>query len=223
MHIRKVLMAVGVGMALAMSAHGASAQEEETPDNEGYFMRDVLGWAGLVPEARPSIQYRERPPLVLPPSAGNQLPPPIDHRTTVGSKAPNWPNDPDAAAAARNARDAKIPRTETEAYRAEKHDRMSPRELQAGRRAGAGIPQTPTGALPEGSRAANYVDPDFLRANGRLEDEKLVPGQEPSRKMLTDPPTGLRKPSMAAKNVAAEPVVRVDESKPGFFTNRNNQ
>ncbi len=217
MQLRKMcLAAIGVGMALTMNSFAAFAQEEEAPDNDGYFMQDVLGWIGIVPESKPTIDYRERPTLVVPPKGGAKLPPPID-RTKMNARAKNWPNDPDAA----RARDAGVPFTETEAYKMQKNGRLSPEQLQAVRRSGS-APQGPLGAVPEGSRAANYVDPDFLRNNGKAPEEQVLPGQEPRRKFLTDPPTGLRKPSTPGKVVAPAPQQTVDPSSPRAFFTRND-
>src|SRR3954451_25350014 len=67
--MKRIASFAALGAAvLAVSAGDAQAQE-------GVFMRDLLGTLGVIPEAKPRIEYRERPTLVVPPKSA--LPAPV--------------------------------------------------------------------------------------------------------------------------------------------------
>ncbi len=99
--------------------------------------------------------------------------------------------------------------------------------MPGGRTARSTTPQEPAPYEIERSLAASgWVHPDKLRSMGRQArpDNTLVAGQEPPRRYLTDPPTGLRVPSdkgplSAGKSIAA-PVVSEREEKDPLNTFR---
>ena len=70
-------LTLGLGIALPAQAQ------------EGTLLRDIFGRLGIMEPEQPQIEYRERAPLVVPPS--RDLPPPRPPEQ-VGS-APNWPED----------------------------------------------------------------------------------------------------------------------------------
>jgi hypothetical protein len=191
-----------VGLATGMTP--ALAQE-----GSGVFMKDVLGKLGIIDEEAPTIEYKERAPLVIPPKLN--LPAP----GTVGAARPaNWPKDPDVAAAQRAREEANRP-----AKVRNDHDGatvLSVDELRKGRRPGAQVVNTPDPDRCTGDNCRLYLSPDFLRNNGRIGPEKssIAYGQEPERSTLADPPKGYRMPSANAPlgDGRGSPIMREDEA-----------
>ncbi len=85
--IRQLALGSALALALAAMAPG-SARAEDGGDNS--LFGSVLKGLGLGGEN--NIEYRERPPLVVPPT--RDLPPP---QTTATVRNPNWPVDPKTA------------------------------------------------------------------------------------------------------------------------------
>ena len=175
--------------ATLLATTAASAQE-------GMFAKDLLGSVGIIPKERPRIDYRERAPLVLPPKM--ELRDPADPQGLHAAN-PQWPNDPDVAAARRREADARTPVTHTERRRVEQNATLSLEEIRSGRRAGAGIPDAPVVRRGDSSREDTWIHPDQLRREGRKEDTQLSSMDEPERRDLTQPPSGFRKPTLQVK------------------------
>ena len=74
-------------------------------------MRDLLGKAGIIAREQADIDYRERAPLVVPPRLDLREP---GQGGGAQARGPQWPNDPDIAAARRRQADARTPVTELE-------------------------------------------------------------------------------------------------------------
>lgn len=174
------------GAVLALlAAAPATAQE-------GDFFRGVLGAIGLSDPERPDIDYRERPPLVVPPNL-RTLPPPAPG--DVADANPQWPNDPDAAAARARAIEARTPAPERAGAFEQIGRTMTPDELSRGRVAGAGIGGGPSG--PEwapaerglGGANANpaWIPPQTLRELDERAREQAAETRL-ERRFLTDPP-----------------------------------
>jgi len=96
--LRRAAAAAAVALALALAWSAGSARAEDADDDENVpldsrlfrqFMKDL----GLRREGGAEIDYRERAPLVVPPT--HDLPPPRDEADV--SKTPAWPKDPDVA------------------------------------------------------------------------------------------------------------------------------
>ncbi|WP_407528693.1 hypothetical protein [Methylobacterium oryzisoli] len=160
---------------------------------EGVFMKNTLSNIGLIEPERPTITYRERAPLVLPPKAGNAaLPPPVP-RSAVREATPQWPTDPEVAARAKQVKEARKPITRGEQGRMNDNNMtLSIHEMRAGRREGAGVPTEPTYKPGDNVRESTWLNPLQL-LQGR-KDDTPVSDVEPSRDVLTDPPTGYRAP-----------------------------
>ena len=104
-NVKRAAMLGALGAALLLSAvpAQAQAQAEAQEEDNGYdiqLMRRVLSAVGLRDD-KPAIEYRERSPLVIPPSA--TLPPPV----AGGPTAPNWPVSVEAKEARARAEAAK--------------------------------------------------------------------------------------------------------------------
>ena len=191
--------------ALALTT-GAAAQE-------GMFAKDLFASMGLIPKERPNIDYRERAPLVLPPRM--DLRDPADPKGVIAAN-PQWPNDPDVAAARRREADARTPVTETERRRVEKNPTLSIQDIRSGRRAGAGVSDEPVQRRGDNVRETTWVHPDQLRREGVKKDDGLSSMEEPERRNLHEPPTGFRKPTMQVKR-DFEVVRQEDEADPKVY------
>ncbi|ALK10465.1 hypothetical protein [Blastochloris viridis] len=183
--VRRILPLV-VLAAVALP-NGARAEDDE-PSIEQKVIKNLLGGVGLI-ENKPPIDYRERAPLVVPPST-EALPPP---RTDDAAAAnPAWPRDPDVVRAKAAAEaDVSRPVLRTDSGRALGID-----EIRRGR--------TKQAKDDEPQKSSDY----FEGANDRLspgqlgftgwgmkKDEKIVFTGEPDRTRLTQPPPGLQTPS----------------------------
>ena len=140
------------------------------------------------------IEYRERAPLVVPPSF-NLRPP---EEKSPSARTTNWPNDPDVAKKRAKDEDDRRPRA---ASNEKGGSRLSVEELRAGRVAGAGIPVNGQ-SDPNKPDSRGWLNPDVVRSQGQAfrgaQEPELKPGEEPKRRYLTDPPKGIR---AAAGNV----------------------
>lgn len=192
---------------LVMGACGSAQAQDDAVESNSIWNLEQRVWGGIVrglglrdPNA-PVIDYRERSPLVVPPS--RDLPPPQAKATPRG---PAWPNDPDVARA-KKASEAK-------------------RKLGAGNAASAlenqGRPISPdelnrTGSVPAQSNRSNApasgTDPDgrplppselgyfggLFTARGwgfgGYQNETGTFTNEPPRTQLTEPPPGYQTPS----------------------------
>lgn len=189
------LLLACTAFAIAFAAPARCADDEDNlPDV--VLMRKILNAMGLKRDD-PGIDYRERSPLVLPPSM--DLPPP-ETKTAV-DHAPNWPDDTDL----RRAREEKAARAKSHTENPEDDWRvLSPDELDRGRVSRSAASRSATSQTPE--QAAKASSPSALGYAGGLFDfvfdrdktETAKFSHEPPRAALTDPPPGYQTPSPAA-------------------------
>ena len=98
MSLRRLLMACVCGALLALPA-AASAQQAQDDDEDTFeqkIIKNILGGMG-VDVGRAGIDYRERSPLVIPPT--RDLPPPQAAGTAASN--PAWPKEADRKVVAR--------------------------------------------------------------------------------------------------------------------------
>ena len=154
---------------------------------EGELVKGFLGAIGVISGDKPAIDYRERPPLVLPPRM--ELREPVQPGS-VQARNQQWPNDPDAAARKRQAAEERMPVTETELGRINRENtRLTVDEMRANRRAGAEVPNGPVSRAPDNA----WVHPDVLRAQDRQgRSTQVATGDNGKRRSLTDPPSAYR-------------------------------
>ncbi|MDJ1157881.1 hypothetical protein QNA08_06500 [Chelatococcus sp. SYSU_G07232] len=203
--------AASLAIAL-LAATGAQAQE-------GVFMKDLLGNLGFVDKEGERIDYRERAPLVVPPKLG-QLPPPQDERAVAARNAA-WPKDPDVLARQREEEEARKPVPVKSERDPRQGGRLSPQELQAGRRVGTNSAPGPRNCYGDQCRGDHWVHPDVLKTTGVKKEEtaNIAYGQEPTRERLVEPPKGYRLPAANAPlgSGKKDPIVRVDEADPKAY------
>ncbi len=184
--------------AAALGAGGARAEE-------GVFMKNALSRMGLIEPERPTITYRERAPLVLPPKMDKAaLPPPVARGAVRESNA-NWPVDPETVGRERRAAEARKPIARGEQGRMnDNNTTLSIYEMRAGRREGAGVETTPTYKPGDNVKEATWLNPLALFGGSKAEAN---PSEvEPDRDTLTDPPTGYRKAPAKVARTSSDPV-----------------
>lgn len=213
---RGMVVAAGLlGLCMASSS-GARAAD----DGYANVFSSVLGSVGLIKgDASPDIQYRERPPLVLPKDAA--LPKPV----TETKHSAAWPQDPDVLKKRKEAEEAHAPHT-LDPSLGDHGTMLSRDEQMKGRVAVTGNDDQPvrSGECGNDGQHCLLLSPDELKRQGdayRAEnpdkEEKLVAGQEPVREYLTQPPKGYLKPVKAVKATAEAPEEKVDDSSPRYM------
>ena len=180
--------AAALSCALLTLPGAAVAQDDDDATFEQRIIRGFLGGG------QKNLEYRERSPLVIPPS--RDLPPP-DNAVAL-QRSPAWPNDPDqrkrAAAGGFSGAD--------EAERASvRHS--SPEELRRGTAAGRGRVEKNAVTLSD-NEASRPLRPDELGGKNRslfsMFGSKSTPEaetfkEEPVRSRMTEPPVGYRTPA----------------------------
>lgn len=199
---RRRLTAVAGTLVLAMawgtaSAWAQNASEEELPGDTKFF-RKLFKEFGMQMDGE-AVEFRERAPLVVPPS--RDLPPPQSGDVTA--RNPAWPKDPDVRrrneAVTTAAQKARL-RGASEAM-VEEGRALRPNELEVGRVATT----TNTGPVTSPEESGRPMKPSDLGSRGLLDlfssatkkDAPVEFTQEPPRANLTEPPPGYQTPSAA--------------------------
>jgi hypothetical protein len=180
--IRVTHLLLAGGLLLAVQP--ALAQEGVLFKN---LMEGVIGG-----KSGEDIEYRQRPPLVVPPSSA--LPRPQD---PASARNAAWPNDPDVAKRREEAAGARAP-TFNPNWR--NNPLLSQEELRRGRTTrDAGRPVV----AEELNNYNNQIEPIKIgkeiaaRRNQAANDTQLS-GEEPPRRLLSEPPVGYRRPAGTA-------------------------
>jgi hypothetical protein len=195
----RAALCAAFGIVLVMAGATAVFAGDDDDDDlaDTKFIKGLLRGFGLRNGQEAGIEYKERPPLVVPPS--RDLPPPV----AAGSLAvnnPAWPADPDEKKRA-SARKARAERKPFDPYKA--GDPVKPSELAAGQT------NNPAVKSGEGPDHSPEMTPSQLGYTGGLwsilslgktfggekEVETATFVREPTRNYLTDPPPGYRTPS----------------------------
>lgn len=160
------------------------------------------------------IDYRERPPLVLPPKM--ELPPP---QASVERPSPALPNDPDVCRVKKLKAEARAPARQVNEATANPH--ISQAELEKGRIA-TEDPKAPMQDACNYSTAPEclYTPWAILKkvgASDKDDKDTLRPGEEPKREYLTEPPPGYRKPTQVVKATRDAPREKEDASDAGAY------
>jgi hypothetical protein len=183
---------LAVSLVTGAAAQTAAAEDEEEAFDTKIF-RGILKGFGLRSADEAGIEYRERSPLVVPPS--RNLPAP--ETASVADKTPAWPKDPDV----KRAKELKAARSKQRKSVDEESRPELPSELNrqgAARRPGqeaTGDSRDPTRPSTQAELGSKSV---FQWKNlwGDKEEYGTF-GGEPPRSSLTQPPVGYRTPSPA--------------------------
>src|SRR5947209_9223319 len=196
--LRRALLGCLCGMLLALPV-AASAQQAQDDDDDTFeqrIIKNILGGMG-VNVGQPGIDYRERSPLVIPPT--RDLPPPQAAGTAV--RNPAWPREPERKVVVRS-------RANLRATSEDPGDSsvLTPDELRRGtnpRATRVTDPSQTTGSLEE-ANVGRPVSPRELNSSSifnwnalmgtHLNEQAQFTG-EPTRGSLTQPPAGYQTPS----------------------------
>jgi hypothetical protein len=186
--IRQIALGGALGLiALASIAPGVARAQ----DSDRGLFGSVLKSLGIGGENQ--IEYRERPPLVVPPT--RDLPPP---QTTATARDPNWPVDPKSAQ----------PRKKGDQIR--DLDKLAVPQRPAGPglaatpNPSAGSPET-TAAIPPSQPAASGGFFGNLFSSSERPAGPIM-GAAPARKSLTEPPPDYESPSPSQPYGVATPA-----------------
>lgn len=191
--------ALGLAVLAAFLPAGAQAQDDDEDNKSSFWdldkklMNDLMRGLGFRSGNENQIEYRERSPLVIPPS--RNLPPP--EQAGAGRTAA-WPVDPDV----KRRQDKAAKRRESKGYDPEYEQRnLTPSELNpAGANRSAGRPGTPSSMGDDGKpmqpSELGYFGGLFSSFGGQ-KDEVATFDREPPRTSLTAPPAGYQTPSAA--------------------------
>ena len=198
---------------IALLATAGSAQAQE----RGELMRDTLSTLGLLEKPQAAINYHERAPLVMPPKLdGKALPPP-----RARAAAPQWPREPEAVARDREAEERRAPRgNQIQGRYNDNNATLSIDEMRGGRRAGANMTTEVERKPGDNNRDSFWVNPlDLMR--GASDDRAEPSDVEPTRDILTQPPTGYRKAPKKVVVTNSDPINNAsrerEESDPGTY------
>lgn len=202
---RRLVAAAAVMVALALAANLGSARAEDEDDDNvpldtklwRQFMKDL----GLQRDGEAMIDYRERAPLVVPPS--RNLPPPRSE-DELAAKTPAWPKDPDVKRRKESAAAEKA-RLKGNVSVEEQMRALRPDELDKPGRAAKGTDAKGAGPTPE--EAGRPMMPSDLGTKTKKLFGSILssftPAQpeaepftgEPPRESMTAPPAGYQTPS----------------------------
>jgi hypothetical protein len=192
------LAAVALLTAVSICVPSVALAADDDDEEESFETKFIKKLFGI--NDRDSINYRERPPLVVPPNLG-QLPKP--EAGNVAATSPAWPKDPEVVERKKRA----AVKRNTPRRSSEEDDRpLTPAELEMGRKAGAGRVANPTGPQDAESEGQRPVKPSELGYKGGLlgglfkdnsKPEVATFSSEPARSTLTMPPPGYQTPSAA--------------------------
>ena len=193
---RRIAFGGALGLAVLAALIPAAAQAQDDDDDDKKILNDLMRSFGLRNGSESQIEYRERSPLVIPPS--KNLPPP--EQAGTGRDAA-WPVDPDV----KRKKEAAAKRKERKGYDPDYEERnLTPSELNpAGINRSAGRPGTPGSIGDEGGgnplqpSALGYFGGLFSGFGGGSKEDVATFDREPPRNNLTAPPSGYQTPSAA--------------------------
>ncbi|MBI3433879.1 MAG: hypothetical protein HY056_02190 [Proteobacteria bacterium] len=195
------------------------AEDDEDEWIDTRILRGILKGVGLRRGDEAGIDYRERSPLVVPPS--RSLPPP--ESANVAAQNPAWPVDADvqrrkqASAKRRRGRANGMSEIEAESYPLP--------ASQLSKRGPAGSGQYPTRTTEQGTDQSSQAELKsvrnlftWTRMFGGSKDESVPFTGEPDRTILTQPPPGYQTPSPSYPYGLGKPSVA--ENKPATIEDR---
>lgn len=205
--LSRAVLVCAVAAACVFAAGQARAEDEE--DDEPFETKIMKAILGI--NDKDSIDYRERAPLVVPPTM-NLVPP-----EQAKIENPAWPKDADVQEKKKRKAAAKQPRRDPELEARP----LTPAELNpSGAVARRGAGADPNGAENPELEGQRKLKPGELGYKGGLfnsifrdtsKPETAVFSGEPARSALTDPPPGYMTPSpnhpygLGAKKEAPKP------------------
>ena len=213
--LRTSLIACLCGALLALGSVGAAKAQQAEADEDTFeqgVIKSILGGLGVDVGNKKGIEYRERSPLVIPPSL--DLPPP--NQASVSAQNPAWPREQTRKKSASQAKPQIYATPEDPGT----SSRMSAEEMRRGATPNA---QRVTDRSKSGSQEevdiGRPLRPNELGSSsifnwraltGSYADETAKFEGEPSRGQLTQPPPGYQTPS------ASQPYGTVSDTSGGW-------
>ena len=200
------------GAVCAAMAFATAVPALALDDGQESIFTTLGGLVGIGNKPRDEIDYRERPPLVLPPKMELRKP-----QTAASARNPAWPLDPDAEARRKAEDEAKLPIVFFGAKEA--GARTSREELLRGRIANQPVPTPAKDNCSETGKGCTRWNPNEGGTLAATPD-KVLAGEEPSRGTLTDPPKGYRLATKTVKATNEGPQAAEDNSARSFYKKR---
>jgi hypothetical protein len=197
-----LMVTCAIAMTCALSGKVFAQEDDEDSDKspEQTVIDTLMRGIGARNIENSGINYRERSPLVVPPT--NSLPPPED-RSKV-AVAPNWPKDPDVTKnkIAAQERKKNAGRSNTTAAQYTDAQPLSADELNKGKLPKGSVSTAGSNDAPGGDPSTPLY-PSQLGYNGGMFGNLLSLGKkqeanferEPERSSLAQPPVGYQTPS----------------------------
>jgi len=185
------LLAMPLALALGCTGTAPVLAQDEGPTQ----LQRLLGNFGLlaIPSDTPDFEYRERPPLVVPPSA--ELPVPRNP-TDITAAVPDWPADPEIARQREQKRYDRLPIDQRrDAFYTGRL--LTADELRRGTvaRKSSREPMTRIGEEMTAGREIQATPKGFFGMFKYEEEKPVAFTGEPPRTRLTEPPVGYQTPS----------------------------
>jgi hypothetical protein len=184
-HVSRLAMG-GVLVLIGLTGIAPGVARAEDSSAESGLLGSMLKTLGIGGDNH--IEYRERPPLVVPPT--RDLPPP---QAAATARDPNWPVDPKSAQPQRKGTQVRD------------LDRVPPRPAEPGVAASgapAGSPDT-TAAIPSQPAASGGFFGNLFSSGARPSGPVMA---APARKSLTEPPPDYESPSPSQPYGTAAPA-----------------
>ena len=197
--VRTLTLTMALAMAWSAGSAFAAEDDEDVPLDTKLF-RQFMKDLGLSRDGE-NIEYRERAPLVVPPS--RNLPPPQSE--SVAASNPAWPKDPDVKQRKQDAAKKKQP-NRSAAEVAEAEARSLPRDQLERGRSAPGTQAGGTVTKDADAESTRALRPNELGSKSLFSNifssapwsDKTETGTftgEPARDNLTAPPSGYQTPS----------------------------
>lgn len=189
-------------------------------DGQDNFFSAVLGMIGvdLGVNKGPDtpIDYHERAPLVLPPKMELRQPLP-----SATARTQAWPQDPELVKAKKDAELAKAPRSNG----SDEDRAVSAAELRRPGPPGQNANNVATGDCLENHTCSPNEFWSIMKNTKKqaTENAELVPGQEPAREYLTEPPPGYRTPTQVVKATVEVPRQKGDEERSAEYFRKQKE
>ena len=189
---------VGAMLLIAHSGHAFAEDDDDDLTFEQKMIRKLMGGIGAAGTGS-GIEYRERSPLVIPPS--RNLPAP--EADVAAKPATNWPNDPERRQKAAKKEKKPMNVQETNMWY-DPGRALTPDGLRSGRspeesantvRKPGDNPSADDGGRALLPSALGYTGGLFGSIWGNTKEETATFTGEPPRASLTAPPTGYQTPS----------------------------
>jgi hypothetical protein len=191
-YARQLALASAVAALMSVSAVGPSFAGDDGQEPIWTGLGNIVGLTGLMggKDLEPSIDYRARGRLVLPPKM--VLPPPGSADAT---KSATWPVDPDVERVRKAKEDRlKILRAQSDTQTLRDGSRLTPEQLRADKTMpGEGGPHAHCTSRSQGCTSVPFRN--VWESIGLMKEDEVVAGEEPDRDWLTDPPKGFRIPT----------------------------